>query len=79
MAQSKITADIARLEQLSERQREVLRHIAEGRNTRQMSAAMNIKVKTVEAHRQRLMERLQIDNVAGLVRFAIRTGVASLD
>jgi DNA-binding CsgD family transcriptional regulator len=71
--------DIAKLDRISVRQREVLARIAEGHNTKEIAAAMGITVKTVEAHRLRLMHRLQIDNVAGLVRFAIRSGLVSLD
>jgi len=65
------------LEQLSFRQREILQHIAEGLNTKQIAALLGISVKTVEAHRLQLMRRLKIDNVPGLVRFAIRTGLVS--
>ena len=65
------------LEQLSLRQREILQHIAEGLNTKQIAAFLGIAVKTVEAHRLQLMRRLKIDNVPGLVRFAIRTGLIS--
>lgn len=65
------------LEQLSFRQREILRHIAEGMNTKQIAALLSVSVKTVEAHRLQMMRRLKIDNVAGLVRFAIRTGLIS--
>jgi len=66
------------LEQLSFRQREILQHIAEGLNTKQIAALLGISVKTVEAHRLQLMRRLKIDNVPGLVRFAIRTGLVSI-
>jgi DNA-binding CsgD family transcriptional regulator len=65
------------LEQLSFRQREILQHIAEGLNTKQMAALLGVSLKTVEAHRLQLMRRLKIDNVAGLVRFAIRSGLVS--
>ena len=65
------------LEQLSFRQRQILQHIAEGLNTKQIAALLAISVKTVEAHRLGLMRRLKIDNVPGLVRFAIRTGLVS--
>jgi DNA-binding CsgD family transcriptional regulator len=65
------------LEQLSFRQREILQHIAEGLNTKQIAALLAISIKTVEAHRLRLMRRLKIDNVPALVRFAIRTGLVS--
>jgi RNA polymerase sigma factor (sigma-70 family) len=65
------------LEQLSFRQREILKHIAESLNTKQIAALLGISVKTVEAHRLQMMRRLKIDNVAGLVRFAIRSGLVS--
>jgi DNA-binding CsgD family transcriptional regulator len=68
---------IPALEQLSFRQREILQHIAEGLNTKQIAALLGISVKTVEAHRLQLMRRVKIDNVPGLVRFAIRTGLIS--
>lgn len=63
------------LEQLTSRQREILQMIAEGRNTKEIAAALEISVKTVEAHRLQLMARLDIHDVPGLVRYAIRNGV----
>jgi DNA-binding CsgD family transcriptional regulator len=65
------------LDQLTLRQREMLQRIAEGQNTKEIAALLGISVKTVEAHRLQLMRRLKIDNVPGLVRFAIRTGLVS--
>lgn len=65
------------VEQLSFRQREILQNIAEGLNTKQMAALLGISVKTVEAHRLQLMRRVKIDNIPGLVKFAIRTGLVS--
>jgi DNA-binding NarL/FixJ family response regulator len=67
------------LGRLSERQRETLRLIAEGRSTQEIALQMQISVKTVEKHRAELMARLGIHDVAGLVRFAIRTGLISSD
>ena len=67
------------LARLSERQRETLRLIAEGRSTQEIALRMQISVKTVEKHRAELMARLGIHDVAGLVRFAIRTGLISSD
>ncbi len=66
-----------KLEQLTFRQREILQLVATGQNTKQIADLLGISVKTVEAHRLQLMRRLKIDNVAGLVRFAIRTGLVS--
>ncbi|MFV9504295.1 MAG: response regulator [Oscillochloridaceae bacterium umkhey_bin13] len=60
---------------LTPRQREVLRLIAEGRTTREIAKTLTISVKTVETHRTLLMERLNIHDVAGLVRYAIRIGL----
>ena len=67
------------LEKLTPRQREILTLIAEGQSTKQIARYLNISVKTVESHRAQLMERLDIRDVAGLVRFAIRTGLVSMN
>jgi DNA-binding NarL/FixJ family response regulator len=60
---------------LTPRQREVLKRIAEGRSTKQIAFDLNLSVKTVETHRAQIMERLSIRDVAGLVRYAMRTGL----
>lgn len=67
------------LEALSPRQREVLRLIAEGKTTKQIAQALEISVKTVETHRAQLMERLDIHDVAGLVRYAIIVGLIQVE
>lgn len=67
------------VEELTARQREVLQMIAEGKNTKEIAATLEISVKTVEAHRLQLMARLNIHDVAGLVRYAIRSGLVSPD
>ena len=67
------------LETLSPRQREVLRLIAEGRTTKQIAQVLEISVKTVETHRAQLMERLDIHDVAGLVRYAIIVGLIEVE
>jgi DNA-binding NarL/FixJ family response regulator len=72
-------SDSPSLERLTQRQREILQLIAEGYTTQEIAHKLNIHVKTVETHRTQLMERLDIHDVAGLVRFAIRTGLVSLD
>jgi DNA-binding NarL/FixJ family response regulator len=63
------------LEQLTPRQRDVLRLIAEGMTNKEIARRLNISGKTVESHRTQLMERLDIHDIAGLVRFAIRVGL----
>lgn len=60
---------------LTPRQREVLKGIAEGRSTKEIAFSLGLSVKTVETHRAQVMERLGIRDVAGLVRYAMRTGL----
>lgn len=67
------------VEDLTERQREILQLIAEGRSTRDMAELLDVSVKTIETHRSRLMDRLGIRDVPGLVRFAVRAGLVSPD
>ncbi len=62
-------------EELTARQREVLRLVVEGRTTKEIASALGISVKTVEAHRAQMTERLGIYDVPGLVRYAMRTGL----
>jgi DNA-binding NarL/FixJ family response regulator len=64
---------------LSPRQREVLRLIAEGRTTKQIAQLLEISVKTVETHRAQLMDRLDIRDVASLVRYAITVGLIEVE
>lgn len=71
--------DRAVLERLTSRQREILQLIAERHSTKEIAQVLGISVKTVETHRAQLMDRLGIHDVPGLVRFAIRTGLVSLD
>ena len=65
------------LETLTPRQRETLQLIAEGHTTKEIATILGVGPKTVETHRAQLMERLNIHDVAGLVRYAIRTGLIS--
>ena len=71
--------DVSPLGLLSGRQREILRMIAEGRSTKEIAYELSVSVKTVETHRAQVMERLDIHDVPGLVRFAIRNGIISSD
>jgi DNA-binding NarL/FixJ family response regulator len=63
------------LEQLTGRQREILQFIAEGQNTKQIGEILKVSPKTVEYHRMKLMECLNIHDVPGLVRFAMQAGL----
>ena len=69
----------AQLDVLTPRQREVLQLVAEGLGTREIAARLHLSVKTVESHRSQLMDRLDIFDVPGLVRLAIRQGLVSAD
>jgi DNA-binding NarL/FixJ family response regulator len=60
---------------LTPRQGEILRLIAEGLTTQEIAQTLAISAKTVETHRSQLMQRLGIYDIAGLVRYAVRTGI----
>lgn len=62
---------------LTLRQREILQLLAEGKFAKEIAFQLHLSVKTVETHRAQLMERLNIHDVPGLVRYAIRTGLIS--
>jgi len=65
------------LEQLTPRQREILQLIAEGQTTKAIALILKLSEKTVEYHRAKMMARLNIYDVPGLVRFALRSGLIS--
>lgn len=67
------------LDKLSSREREILQLIAEGRSSTEIGSILHISNRTVDTHRHNLMEKLQIHSIAGLTRFAIRTGVSTLN
>ena len=65
------------LEQLTSRQKEILQLIAEGNSNKEIAEILHLSIKTVETHRSQLMKQLGIHDIAGLTRFAIRTGLVS--
>ncbi len=65
-------------EKLTDREREVLQLIAEGRVNREIAELLHISIKTVETHRSHIMEKLNIRNIAELTQYAIRKGLISL-
>lgn len=62
-------------EPLTQRERQVLQLVAEGKTTKEIARVLEISVKTAESHRTRVMDKLDIHDVAGLVRYAIRRGM----
>jgi DNA-binding NarL/FixJ family response regulator len=84
MVADAVSADVPagkedRLARLSTREREVLQLLAEGRTGTEIAERLSLSPKTVETYRARLVEKLGIRDVAGLVRFAIQRGIISLD
>jgi DNA-binding NarL/FixJ family response regulator len=75
----RVSGAVSPLEQLTSRQREILQLIAEGKNAKAIAADLDVSVKTVESHRLQLMDRLNIHDVPGLVRYAIRNGLVSAE
>jgi DNA-binding NarL/FixJ family response regulator len=75
----RIGPGLSSLDQLTPRQREILQLIAEGHSSKEIAHTLDLSIKTVETHRAQLMDRLDIHDVAGLVRFAIRTGLVSAE
>ena len=65
------------LEQLTSRQREILLLIAEGQNTKQIAEILKVSPKTIEYHRMKLMDCLNVHDIPGLVRFALQVGLIS--
>jgi DNA-binding NarL/FixJ family response regulator len=66
-------------DQLTKRQREILQLIAKGYTSKEMAQMLNLSPKTIETHRTQLMKQLDIHDVAGLVRYAIRVGLVAVD
>jgi DNA-binding NarL/FixJ family response regulator len=62
---------------LSQREREVLQLMTEGKTTKQVARRLHISPKTVEGHRLRIMDKLSIDNIAQLTKYAIQEGLTS--
>ncbi|MGR3886242.1 response regulator [Pseudomonas sp. 1152_12] len=74
-----LSAPVAHSHNLTARQLEILRLIVRGKSTREIAHGLGLSIKTVEAHRSQIMKRLQIFDVAGLVLFAVREQIISLD
>lgn len=70
--------DLQSTDRLSPRQIEILQLIAEGKSMKQIALGLSISVKTVETHRTAVMNRIGVRDVAGLVRYAVKTGLIDL-
>ena len=64
---------------LTAKEREVLQLIAEGKSTKEIASILHVSVPTIDTHRQHIMEKLDIYNIAELTKYAIRTGLTSLE
>lgn len=64
---------------LTEREREVLQQIAEGKSTKEIAAALFVSVKTIETHRRQIMDKLDLHSVAELTKYAVREGLTGLE
>lgn len=75
----RVGGEVTSAEPLTPRQREVLQFIAEGKSTKEVAYQLKLSVKTVETHRRQIMERLNVHDIPGLVRYAIKAGLVNLD
>lgn len=66
------------LPKISNREREVLQLVAEGKSTKEIAANLYVSIKTVETHRRQIMDRLKLPNIPQLTKFAIREGITSI-
>ena len=73
------STEVHPLESLSMREREILQLVAEGKTSQQISERLSISPKTVDTYRSRLMHKIRVEYIAGLVKFAIQNGVISLE
>jgi len=64
---------------LTDREREVLQRIAEGRSTKESAETLGVSAKTIETHRRNIMEKLNLHSVAEITKYAIREGITSVD
>lgn len=71
--------DVRLLEALSRREREILKFVAEGKSSREIGERLMISSKTVDTYRSRLMRKINVKNVAGVIKFAIQHGIIALE
>jgi two-component system, NarL family, response regulator NreC len=78
VAEAFLTRGISPADSLTLRERQVLQLIGEGRSSKEIGVQLGISTKTAESHRTRLMQKLDIHDVASLVRYAIRRGLVTI-
>ncbi len=66
------------MERLSERELEILRLLADGKSAKESAVMLHVSVKTIDSHRRQIMQKLGLNSVAELTKFAIRSGLTSL-
>ena len=71
--------DVSDPDVLTDRERQILQPIAEGKTTKQIALQLHISTKTVETHRRQIMNKLNLHSVAELTKYAIRKGLTALD
>jgi DNA-binding NarL/FixJ family response regulator len=71
--------EISPLEALSSREREILQLVAEGKTSQEIAERLSLSSKTVDTYRSRLMHKIGVEDMAGLIKFAIQYGVISLE
>lgn len=64
---------------LSDREREIVQLIAEGKSMKQIAYSLDLSIKTISTHRQNILRKLHVDSVAALVKYAIREGMVTLE
>ena len=74
-----VSIDFSPLETLSPREREILQLVAEGKTSQEIAERLSLSPKTVDTYRSRLMRKIGVEDMAGLVKFAIQHGVISLE
>jgi two-component system response regulator NreC len=78
LAQGTVQAQ-SRYDNLTLREKEVLRLTAEGKSTREIADMLHLSIKTIEKHRVRMMRKLELSNLSDLIRYAIRKGLIEID
>jgi DNA-binding NarL/FixJ family response regulator len=72
-------SDTSAAEILSDREREIVQLIAEGKSMKEIAYSLGLSIKTISTHRQNILRKLHVDSVAALVKFAIREGLVTLE